>query len=125
MTPIHRIPRRDAAVVPIVAVSLVALMGFVALAIDIGMMVVARTQCQNAADIAALAGTRTLDGTATNNVAGAIVEATQSAQNNMVLNVPIAASQVTTVQAGIYRYDTTANRFQVVFGQSPATNEAY
>jgi Putative Flp pilus-assembly TadE/G-like len=125
MKQIYRVPRRDGIIVPIVAVSLVALMGFVALAIDIGMMVVARTQAQNAADIAALAGARTLDGTSSNNVPGAIVVATQSAQNNLVLNVPITAPQVTTVQAGIYRYDTTAQRFQVVFGQTPAINEAF
>ncbi len=119
MTRIRRSPRRDAAVVPIVAVCLVGLLGFVALAIDIGMMVVARTQCQNAADIAALAGARTLDGSIGNNVPAAVAEATQSAQNNLVLNTPITAAQVTTVQAGVYAYDTTDNRFQVVFGQAP------
>jgi len=100
-------------------------MGFVALAIDIGMMVVARTQCQNAADIAALAGARTLDGSINNNVSGATAAASQSAQNNSILNTPITAAQVTSVLPGIYRYSTSAQRFQAVFGQSPASNEGY
>lgn len=117
---------RAGAIVPIVAVCLVGLMGFIALAIDIGIMVVARSQCQNAADIAALAGTRTLDGkTSSNNVAAAMVEASSAAQANMILNGAITAAQVANVQAGIYRYDTTAQRFQVVFDQTPAANEAY
>src|SRR5438445_623332 len=42
--------RRDGAVLPLVTVCLVALLGFVALAIDVGMMAVARTQAQAAAD---------------------------------------------------------------------------
>jgi hypothetical protein len=118
--------RRSGAVVPIIAVCLVALMGFVALAIDIGMMIVARSQCQNAADIAALGGARTLNGKdSTNNVAGATAEAHSIAMANSVLNAPITAAQVTTVKAGIYRYDTTAKRFKVVFDQTPAANEAY
>ncbi|MCE9534077.1 MAG: hypothetical protein K8T89_23610 [Planctomycetes bacterium] len=126
MTYIHNKRRRDAAVLPIVTVCMIGLMGFVALSIDIGMMTVARTQCQNAADIAALAGARTLDGKSTaNNVATATAEARAAAQNNSILNTAITAAQVVTVQAGIYRHDTTAQRFQAVFGEAPAANEAY
>ena len=43
-------------VLPLLAVSMVALLSFVALAVDVGMLAVARTQCQNAADAAAMAG---------------------------------------------------------------------
>jgi hypothetical protein len=118
--------RRRGAVLPIVAVCLVGLMGFIALAIDIGMMVVARSQCQNAADVAALAGARTLDGkSANNNLSAATSMAVSAATANTVLNAPIAAAQVTAVNPGIYRYDSTANRFQAVFGQAPGSTEAY
>ena len=118
--------RRRGAVVPTVAVCLIGLMGFVALAIDIGLMVVARSQAQNAADIAALAGARTLDGkTSSNNVTAAMAEANEAATSNRILNNSITTGQVTNVQAGIYRYDTTAQRFQAVFNTSPGDNEAY
>ena len=52
---------RRGAIVPLVAISLVAVLGLVALAIDIGMVAVARTQAQNAADSAAMVGTRTFN----------------------------------------------------------------
>src|SRR2546423_4218546 len=82
--------RRDGAVLPLVTVCLVALMAFVALAIDVGMMAVARTKAQSAADIAALAGARTLNGQTGNNVTAAIAEAREAAESN-----PILASQIT------------------------------
>jgi Flp pilus assembly protein TadG len=126
MTYTHRERGRRGVVLPIVTVCLVGLMGFIALAIDIGMMVVARTQSQNAADIAALAGARTLDGKdASNNVTAAIAEAKEAATNNRVLNTAITLGQVTVVDPGIFRYDTTNKRFQAVFGESPGTNDAY
>ena len=50
---------RRGTVLPILGVCLISLFGFVGLAVDLGMLAVARTQCQNAADVAALAGTRT------------------------------------------------------------------
>lgn len=58
---------RRGAVVPLLAVSMVTMVGMTALAIDVGMIAVARTQCQNAADTAAMAGTRTMTGNSTNN----------------------------------------------------------
>src|SRR5215475_10294534 len=59
--------RRRAMVLPLVTLCLVALVGMLALAIDIGMVAVARTQCQNAADSAAMAGARTINGNSTGN----------------------------------------------------------
>ena len=53
---------RTGAVLPLVTVCLVGLMALVAFGIDVGMMAVARSQAQSAADIAAMAGTRTLTG---------------------------------------------------------------
>ncbi|HEX5445496.1 MAG TPA: pilus assembly protein TadG-related protein, partial [Pirellulales bacterium] len=59
---------------------LIPLIAFLALAIDMGLLAVARTQCQNAADLAALAGVRTLNGNpATNNNYSAVTPAAQSA----------------------------------------------
>ena len=90
--------RRDGAVLPLVTVCLVGLVGFVALAIDVGMMAVARTQAQSAADVAALAGARTLDGkSANNNRFNAEAEAVEAATSNSILADPITAAQVTLV----------------------------
>ena len=112
---------RHGAVVPTVAVCLIGLMGFVALAVDIGLMVIARSQAQNAADIAALAGARTLDGkTSNNNTTAAMAEAREAAQSNYILNGQIAAGQVAGVQAGVYRYDGSAQRFQPCSTARPA-----
>src|SRR2546430_1895011 len=59
--------RRNGTILPLLVISIVALFGFVALAVDIGMVALARTQCQNAADCAALTGARTLSGDPANN----------------------------------------------------------
>ncbi|MCE9530005.1 MAG: hypothetical protein K8T89_02520 [Planctomycetes bacterium] len=117
---------RHGTVLPLLAICLTGLMAFVALAIDIGVMAVARNQAQNAADISALAGARTLDGKSVNNNLSAAVTMSQTtATSNSILNTPITTAQVTTAQGGIYRYDTTAQRFQAVFGSAPGTNESY
>src|SRR5438128_2217964 len=55
-------PRRSGTVLPMLAVTLTALMAFVALAIDLGMLAISRVQAQNAADIGSLVGVRTLNG---------------------------------------------------------------
>ena len=54
--------RRRGTVVPLLALTIVALVGFLALAIDLGMLAIAKTQAQNAADLAALTAARTLNG---------------------------------------------------------------
>src|SRR5437868_7585420 len=90
------------------------------------MMAVARTQAQSAADIAALAGARTLDGrTADNNRALAEAEAVEAATSNSILTAPITSAQVTTVTAGVYRYDPSAQRFKADFQTGPSGVEAY
>ena len=100
--------RRTGAVLPVVTVCLVGLLGFVALAIDVGMLAVARTQAQSAADVAALAGARTLDGRSGNNKAAAEAEAVEAATSNSILAARITPAQVTTARAGVYRYDPAA-----------------
>ncbi len=124
-------PQRKGAVLPIVTVCLVGLMAFIALAIDIGMLAVARTQCQAAADISALAGARTLNGDTGHNYDAARAQALTAATNNSILTSQITTSQVTERSVGVYRYDTSLQRFLGVFGANetspPAlqTNEGY
>lgn len=117
--------RRPAAVLPLVTICLIGLFGFVALAIDIGMMAVARTQSQSAADAAALAGARTLNGRSGNNRVNAEAEAYEAAQANRILNSQITAAQVTSVRSGVYRYNTTSQRFVTEFDSAPTSLEAY
>jgi hypothetical protein len=74
----------------LVAVALVVLVGFTALAIDVGHLVLARNELQNAADAGALAGARFLyneDGTAVNEGANDIAEA--AAMANKSENLPV------------------------------------
>jgi Flp pilus assembly protein TadG len=113
-----RHPRRGASLV-LVVVCLVPLVGFVALAIDLGMLAAARTQLTQATDAAAMAGTRALNGDTTNgnnNNYGAVTPAAVTAATaNTVLGASIPASAVN-VQIGRYVYNATAQRFE---GQFP------
>src|SRR2546425_530942 len=76
----------------LVALLMVPLMGFAALAIDVGMLYTARTQCQNAADAGALAGAgymltlNNLNGGAANSIKAKAVE---FANYNQVLSTPV------------------------------------
>src|SRR4051794_9320078 len=93
--------RRRGGIVPILGVFRVSMCGFVALAVDVGMVAVARTQAQNAADSAALAGARTLDGSPTANLALATASAQQGATSNKVLSAALKTTDVT-VTHGTY-----------------------
>ena len=53
---------REGAIIPLLALSMLVIMGLLALAIDVGVLVVARNQTQNAVDSASLAGARTING---------------------------------------------------------------
>jgi Flp pilus assembly protein TadG len=102
---------RRGTILPMLALALVGLCGMVALAVDVGMILVARTECQNAADLAAMAGARGLAGSAGGNVSSATSAALAAATANKILSQPIQASEVT-IQHGAYHYDTTAQAFQ-------------
>ena len=102
--------RRRGAILPLLAVLLVALVAFVALAIDIGMIAVAKTQCQDAADNAALAGARAIDGSTSGNTTAATSVAQAAAAANTILSKTVSSSQVA-VQHGAYHYDYTAMTF--------------
>src|SRR5262249_39595318 len=88
---------RRGSVLPLVAMCAVAIMGMVALAIDVGMVAIARNQCQNAADSAAMAGARTITGDSSNsyNVANAPTNAVTAAVANSVFGTNIAGDPST------------------------------
>jgi hypothetical protein len=97
-------------------VCLIGLFAFVALAVDLGMLAVSRTQCQNAADVAALVGTRTLnnkDGVLYNNLPAAMTAATTETTSNPHLSAYLTSTQLSKIEAGQYLYDTTSQTFQV------------
>src|SRR5262249_2437905 len=102
----HRQPRRRGMVLPLVALCLFALIGLLALAIDIGMSAVGRNQCQNAADATAVAGARTIPGDSTNNYNYAAIPgaALKTAVNNKVFsqNVQGDPNNITAVNANTY-----------------------
>ena len=112
----HRHARRGT-VLPLLAITLVALLGFVALSIDIGLMAMARTQCQNAADCAALTGARTLSGnqSANDNFANCEPNARAAVSANNVQGMAINGSDTTNVvvNIGAYAYDPTAGLFSI------------
>jgi hypothetical protein len=107
---------RRGTVLPMLGVCLMALFGFVGLAVDLGILAVARTQCQNAADAAAMIGTRTInnnDGVLYNNLPGAVAVATQAATSNPLLSANVTTNQVSAIEAGQYLYDPVSQTFGV------------
>ena len=121
-------PSRQGSIAPLLACSSVALFSFVALAIDLGMITVTRTQCQNAADAAALSGTRLLNNkpTANDNDRNlAEAEAQTRATNNNYLNTQFISADVTALQTGLYRYDSTLQRFKADFVSAKSAQESW
>src|SRR5215212_1613954 len=105
-----RTPRRRGTFVPIVALALVGLFAFTALAIDLGLLMVMRADCQNAADSAALVGARMLDNKPTstnNNAVAAMQAAARCVDNNILLNANFQNANIVSIQAGTYDYDTS------------------
>ena len=79
-------PRKESgAVAVIVALSLVALTGFVGLALDLGKLFVAKTELQNSADACALAAARELTGANTNQLVLAEAAGVTTGENHEVL----------------------------------------
>jgi len=84
--------RQGGAVAVMVGISIVLLVGFLALVIDLGHVYIAKTELQNAADAAALAGAKELNGTAPG-VTLAINRAVQVANhNNYDFTKPVATT---------------------------------
>ena len=107
MTLNQRRPRRRGSILPLVVLTMVAMCGFVALSIDLGLIAVAKTQCQNSADAAAMAGARALDGSTSQNIGDTSTPGTskyiaqQTATANLVLNSAIPAANITLTVRGV------------------------
>ncbi len=114
--PMRKTLRRDrrGTLLPLFALALVPICGFVALSVDLGLIALARTEAQNAADAAALAGARTIDGSGTSNLTTATSNAQAAAVANRVLGQSVTTSQVAVVH-GAYHYDSTAKTFAPQF----------
>jgi Putative Flp pilus-assembly TadE/G-like len=115
-------PARRGTVVPLLALTMVALIGFLALAIDVGMLAIAKAQAQQSADLAALTAARTLNGNATGTYNQSA--ATKNAQNilsyNVILGQAIQSSQLA-LTYGSYDYNQTTQAFNANY---PATSGA-
>lgn len=112
--------RRRGSVLPLMVISIVSVCGFVALAVDIGMIAVAKTQLQNAVDSAAMAGARSLDGSSGQNLgavgtAGSATDnALKTVQANNVMSSAVPSANVT-MTFGAWHYDTTSQLFTPQF----------
>jgi Flp pilus assembly protein TadG len=82
---------RPGVIIVLTAISLVVIFTFVALAIDLSMKALARNQCQNAADAAAIAGARSLTGDPATgyNLAKVPTNAQNAAANNTIMGQSI------------------------------------
>jgi Flp pilus assembly protein TadG len=114
--------RSRGAILPLTAVSIIGLCGFLALSVDLGMLAVARSQVQDAADAAAIAGARSLNGSTGSNLANSTANAITQATRNTVLGTSILPAEVA-VRQGTYHYDYTAQTFTPTF--PPGANENY
>jgi Putative Flp pilus-assembly TadE/G-like len=105
-----------------VALTIVALVGFLGLAIDLGMLALAKGQAQQAADLAALTAARTVNGNSASNYNN--TAATTNAQNvlsyNVILGQGIQSSQLQ-LTYGSYDYNQTTQAFSANY---PATSGA-
>jgi len=102
----------------LLALTIVALLAFLGLAIDVGMLAIAKTQAQNAADLAALTAARTLTGNSSNTYNSA--NATSNAQNILAYNAILGQTIPTvTPSYGSYDYNDTTQTFNANF---PATS---
>src|SRR2546427_11793241 len=87
--------KQEGFVLVVVAIVLVALVGFLALAVDVGVLYSARTSAQEVADAAALAGAFTfINDTQSPQPQTASDNALQVALNNSILGHPVAAGGV-------------------------------
>jgi Flp pilus assembly protein TadG len=123
--------RRRGSILPVVALLLVSLCGFTALSVEVATIATVKVQCQNAADSAALAGARTLNGGATSSTSLAQANALTAASANSTLGlnglgklavVPFTSAEVAST-CGTYHYSTANQSFAPAY--TLATGENY
>ena len=107
---------------PIIAICLVGVFGFVALGVDVGRLTLAETQCQGVADVASMAGARSLNGVYPQNLTLATTNAVSAATQCKILGQPLTSANLT-VTHGTYHYNTVAQQFTPSF--SLLANENY
>ncbi len=114
------------------AVGVTVMFAFVALAIDLGMIILARAAAQNAADTAALTGARTLDnrvpiGTLSDNYDNQREQALANALASVASNSNLNRNTLTagTVQVGVYDYDVDAQVFRPSFPGTKPSGKAW
>jgi hypothetical protein len=109
---VNRSARRHGTIATLLALTMVIVVGFLGLAIDLGMLAIAKTQTQQAADLAALTAARTLNGNSTGNYNQSA--ATTNAQNiltyNNILGQSIPSSLLT-LTYGSYDYNQSTQAF--------------
>jgi Flp pilus assembly protein TadG len=114
---------RRGTILPLFALVLVSVVGFVAMAVDVGVLAIGLTQCQNAADNAAMAGTRALNGNTGTNTASATATALTAAEANKVLNVSVQSSNVS-LATGYLHYNSSSQTFVPTIG-APVSPDNY
>jgi hypothetical protein len=122
---IHRRPAvRPGTIAPLLAVTVISVFSFVALAIDLGMLNIARTHAQNAADTAALTGARVLNNkpSATDNDSSTAVTTATNAVTASPFFVGVVTDDGTAANkiiatVGLYDYDSASGKF--VFKPAP------
>ena len=120
---------RKGTVLPLFCLMAFALFGFVAIAIDLGLLAVARTECQNAADAAALAGARELnnrpDALSFSNRTVAQKVASETPLTNKLYSTNFGSGSVSEVSFGLYKYDEAAGQFISDFASTPPAGSSY
>ncbi len=123
----NRRPASKGTILPLLALCLIALFGFVGLAVDLGMLAVARTDCQNAADVGALAGCRTLNdrpGTVNSNLSNAVAVSKTEVTSNDLFKTTFQMSQIQKIETGQYLYNPTSQTFGVTTWTDVTTNQS-
>jgi Flp pilus assembly protein TadG len=121
---LHRCSRRGS-LIPMTVVVMLGLFGLIALAFDLGLVMLSRNQCQNAADCAAMAGARTLNGDSStnNNYNSVLPNASQAVSQNFILGKAVDPDTQMTLTIGDYYYDTVTSSFKVnPSGRQPGNN---
>lgn len=114
--------------VPFLALVVTGLFAFLALAIDIGMLAVSATECQSAADGAALVATRNLDNKPTSsnsNASVAEVTGRATVTNNYLFAAKFTAGSVGGMRFGTYEYNTVTQQFEVAYPSSPPPGRSW
>jgi hypothetical protein len=83
---------RRGAIIAYIAAFNVFLLAMVAIAIDIGMVAVAKAQAQNAADVSAMAGVRTFNGQSGYNLTNAPINAVTAATQNKIFSSAVTGN---------------------------------